>query len=88
MNEFLKCDAEGCDHVEQVGTITEDHVNMPCPACGANLLTQADWDDWKSMQGLLTAIEGVAVPADESDPGIAVSVGLHNKETTIKITKN
>lgn len=43
MSEFLKCDATGCDHVEDVAEITADLVGKPCPKCGANLLTEGDW---------------------------------------------
>lgn len=42
----IKCDAPGCgfrdDTVEAAHF--EQWLNKPCPKCGANLLTQADYD--------------------------------------------
>jgi hypothetical protein len=42
----LKCDAAGCDYQDM--SITRDMyeacINLPCPTCGAPLLTQADYD--------------------------------------------
>jgi hypothetical protein len=42
----IKCDAPGCDFKDP--TVSFDNyklwLNKPCPKCGANLLTQADYD--------------------------------------------
>ncbi|WP_422073918.1 hypothetical protein [Tranquillimonas rosea] len=88
MIEHLKCDAAGCDHVEDVDQITEDHVGMPCPKCGANLLTEEDWAEWKPMQALISAMEraGYARP-DPGEQTVAMRVGVHGKKTTIEIDR-
>jgi len=42
----LKCDNPTCDYKDMsipVGDY-EKYINMPCPKCGAPLLTQADYD--------------------------------------------
>lgn len=71
MAEFLKCDAAGCDHVEDVAAITEDMIDRPCPKCGASLLTRDDWDMWVSVfQPAIRAMkdEGLLQPWDPSTP--------------------
>lgn len=46
---FLKCDAADCGHVENVPAVSRDLIGMPCPKCGANLLTEKDCEDWLAM---------------------------------------
>lgn len=51
----VKCDNPHCDYVEQSVKI-EDYknwVNKPCPKCGANLLTEADY---KNVQLILRIV--------------------------------
>ena len=48
--EYLKCDALGCSHVELVDKVYEKYINMPCPVCGENLLTQEDYDDYLKVK--------------------------------------
>jgi hypothetical protein len=42
----IKCDAIGCDYRDPSATFAQyqDYVDKPCPKCGANLLTKADYD--------------------------------------------
>lgn len=87
MSEHLKCDADGCGHVEDVEAITEQHVGMACPACGANLLTEADWQAWKPIQALLAAVEGVAASQPDQGERTAVRIGLHGAKTTIEFDR-
>ena len=87
MAEFLKCDALGCDHVEQVEAITADMVGKLCPKCGASLLTQGDWEVWSAvfepaMRHLIEA--GLAAPADAETPeSERVSYNYHDGELRI-----
>lgn len=83
MSEFLKCDAPTCEHVEQVGIITEDMVNTPCPVCGANLLTQADWNDWRPFSKLLSDVR--AIEPEDGEGMVTLSVSLHDKSVRIGI---
>lgn len=41
----LKCDARGCGYRDDTIQIAQyrDHINAPCPKCGAPLLTEADF---------------------------------------------
>lgn len=88
MSEFLKCDADGCDHVEHMAEITADMVGRPCPKCGANLLTQGDFTTYMSMvrplmQGLIDA--GLSQPATaDTPPEQRVSVNYH--DGTLKVS--
>lgn len=34
----------------------EEYVNKPCPECGANLLTQKDYDTVLKMQGIFSKL--------------------------------
>jgi hypothetical protein len=67
MREFLKCDADGCDHAEVVGRVTEDHVGAPCPLCGASLLTEVDWRGWQFVQALSSIVEGAVSALPDAD---------------------
>ncbi|MCX5884341.1 MAG: hypothetical protein NT096_00250 [Proteobacteria bacterium] len=42
----IKCDAEGCTFRDDTVKMKDykSWLNKPCPLCGANLLTQADYD--------------------------------------------
>jgi hypothetical protein len=40
----IKCDTSGCGYAEPVNfTKLNTYVDMPCPRCGAPLLTEADY---------------------------------------------
>lgn len=90
MADFLKCDADGCDHREVVGLITADMVGRSCPKCGANLLTQGDYDIyvglfWPMMEAMEEA--GLSRPATEADmiegKGL-LSVNYHEGELRVR----
>ncbi|WPZ28209.1 hypothetical protein T8A63_11105 [Sulfitobacter sp. OXR-159] len=84
MSEVLNCDAGGCGHVEHVGTITPEHVGAACPKCGANLLTQKDWEAWRPIQALLNMARSQA--QGSTDDRAEVRVSLHGDRTSIEIT--
>jgi hypothetical protein len=42
----LQCDADGCDHRENIPDYSAEYIGKPCPKCGASLLTQEDYDDF------------------------------------------
>jgi hypothetical protein len=94
MSEFLKCDAEGCDHREDVAKITADMVGKPCPKCGANLLTQADWDVYDAaFRPLMEAMEKaglsrLATQADRENPAaVMLSVNHHDGATILQVKR-
>ena len=81
----LQCDANGCGHVEEVPTLSQELVGKPCPKCGANLLTQRDFDEWGEIQTLIETLRALGVVTD--DPNVetkAISVGLHEGTLTVK----
>lgn len=47
----IKCDTEGCEYKVSFGAKEEydAYLNQPCPVCGANLLTQSDYDTMSQM---------------------------------------
>lgn len=88
MSEFLKCDAEGCDHREDVGRITAEMVGKECPKCGSNLLTKSDWDVYSSFQAGMDALEaaGIKLRADAGTPEDGrVSVNYHDGQINIRL---
>ncbi|WP_052465768.1 zinc ribbon domain-containing protein [Phaeobacter sp. S60] len=85
MSEVLKCDAAGCGHVEQVMHITAEHVGMPCPKCGSNLLTRQDWEAWRPIQALMLAAS--SLDSAGSGEKIELNVRVHGEKTSIEITK-
>jgi hypothetical protein len=87
MQGELKCDAEGCGHVEAVGVVTEAHVGKPCPRCGANLLTRKDWKTWEPIQAMMIAIQDIAGPPSQDADVAKIRVGIRGPKTTIEIDK-
>jgi hypothetical protein len=63
----LKCDAAGCGYIDKSVSFLdyEKHLNAPCPKCGANLLTEADYQATKLM---LAAVEWLNAITPEDAP--------------------
>lgn len=83
MMEVLNCDAPGCGHVEPVREITEAMVGMPCPKCGADLLTMEDWRGWQAHRAVLQAAEALSKQIGEGD-GMMLSLRYHNGAVRIE----
>ena len=78
--EYLKCDADGCDHIELHPKLTADLVGRLCPKCGADLLTQKDYDDFCGVTRPiveLTRAIGLTAPTDDPNGGGLVKIGNH-----------
>lgn len=86
MTEVLNCDNPECRHVEHVGTITESMTGMPCPQCGANLLSREDFDAWRAWFDTYKLLSGL-LPADEGEEKVQIKLGLHGGKATIEIEK-
>ncbi len=54
----IKCDNSKCDFVDQSVRIQDydKWLNKPCPKCGSNLLTQADYDNVQMLLSLVNII--------------------------------
>jgi predicted RNA-binding Zn-ribbon protein involved in translation (DUF1610 family) len=72
----IQCDNPVCDHVDD--TVTAENIseflNLPCPKCGENLLTQ---DDFDTVERMLELTNG----AGDLDPGAADSDVLVSMST-------
>lgn len=64
----LKCDAEGCDYRDDTVTLASypEWLNKPCPLCGANLLTQKDFDEVNRLLALTAKINSLVGPVKKS----------------------
>lgn len=82
--EVLICDEPDCDHVEDVGTITAHMVGWPCPMCGANLLTQADWQDYQAMTKLVDGVQDVL--NDDGNERVLLQLHVHNGRNSMTVT--
>jgi len=56
LTEFLRCDADGCGHVELIEKIEQSLVGKACPKCGESLLTQPDFDEWTASVAPMLAL--------------------------------
>ena len=86
MPAFLKCDAAGCDHVEDVEAITPELIGKPCPKCGSNLLTEADCEAWLAMvQPGIELAKKLGLLVDRAPSGddlVKLRLGLHENQFT------
>lgn len=93
MSSYLKCDAEGCDHVEEVDEITEDHIGKPCPKCGASLLTEEDYHRFNVMKAGMRMLGrlGLVRKPDGDNPAegeVIIKTHHHAGKTTIEEITN
>lgn len=65
----IKCDNPECDYMNQSVEL-EDYpnwLNRPCPKCGSNLLTQADYDNVKAIIELTGIINQSLGPVEDDE---------------------
>jgi hypothetical protein len=61
----IKCDNPDCDFADMTVPF-EDYknwVNKPCPQCGCNLLTQADYDNTMMLFNVVEQMNKIFPPA-------------------------
>jgi len=51
--EYLKCDADWCDYEGNEPDYGAHLIGKPCPKCGADLLTQGDFDQGEPMRTMM-----------------------------------
>lgn len=80
----IKCDNPKCDFVDWSVELKDypNWLNKPCPKCGANLLTQADYDNVTMIVGLADKMNRALPKSNGSDP---VSVATIRMNGTGKI---
>jgi predicted nucleic acid-binding Zn-ribbon protein len=76
----IKCDNPVCDFAD-MGVKFEDYpqwLNKPCPKCGANLLTQEDFDTTNFIMNVAKAINTVPCPDSvKSDKKAVMHLGFN-----------
>lgn len=86
MNMFLKCDATGCDHVEDAPDYSRELIGKPCPKCGESLLTEEDFNQFEYIRLLFIGLRELGLTTDTPEDGsVAVRVGKHKGKTTLEI---
>lgn len=89
----LHCDACGYDMPEPVA-FTAELIGTPCPKCGADMLTRADFEKTKKLFRIVDRINAVGAffgLGHERPPVGAeahrINVKIHGNTTTIKSGK-
>ena len=74
----IKCDSKDCDYDEPniVADKYSEWLNKPCPECGANLLTQADYDAVEMLMLVTEKINKYCPQSEEGDKTATVSIGM------------
>jgi len=57
----LKCDAEHCNHKEDIDTKVplERYIGKSCPKCGESLLTQEDYETVQALQTMAETLDSL-----------------------------
>lgn len=57
----LKCDKPGCGYRNEDIPVNEyaDWINRPCPLCGSNLLTEADYKSFMKVLSVINFINSL-----------------------------
>jgi hypothetical protein len=81
--EYLKCDTPSCDYFEMMPVVVE-LVGKPCPKCGASLLTQDDYIDYRKMKAGIDATNEVVLAANPKAPMPMTLMATHNGQVRRK----
>jgi hypothetical protein len=86
----LQCDAPDCDYVSPTALPWgPELIGMPCPKCGANLLTERDYrltERFMRVVDFINRVFGPIFGRRVQPPGApSMSVRFHDGETDIKI---
>lgn len=74
----IKCDTKGCDYAD-MDVPVEDYpqwVNKPCPNCGGNLLTEADYQTVKFVLSLADTMNAFIPKVSDTAEDGRISVKL------------
>lgn len=75
----IKCDNPECDFADFTVTMEdyEQWVNRPCPKCGANLLTEADFKNVQMLMKLATMVnKSVSVENPDESEMVQMHIGM------------
>jgi len=74
----IKCDNPDCDFAD-MSVKVEDYplwLNKPCPKCGANLLTQADYEKVQQLLEVGNWLNKVSLPEEVQQPRVRMHVNF------------
>jgi phage FluMu protein Com len=73
----IKCD--DCDFVDEQVNVEgyESYLNKPCPKCGANLLTEADFNNVKALMAIFNAANNIFPEREEDEEIVKMSVEMN-----------
>lgn len=87
---YLKCDSDGCDYRGDEPDYGAHLIGKPCPVCGANLLTQDDFEKAEPVRAMIQMLVKAGLAFDPSadishlkDP-VQIRVNSHKGKTIIK----
>lgn len=88
----LHCDNASCGHVLPPGAVTwgEHLIGYPCPKCGSDMLTQADYLASERISAIVTWINkwfGWLGTETVTDVHASISIRHHDGKTIIKEEK-
>lgn len=83
----IQCDNNTCDYTNSEVSFQDYELwlNKPCPCCGENLLTEADFNTVKLM-GAVVQIANAVSPTNNVDEPIITSTIKMNGSGTIELT--
>jgi predicted nucleic acid-binding Zn-ribbon protein len=75
----IKCDNKGCDYKNEDVSMSdyEKWLNKPCPKCGSNLLTQADYETTKALLAFTETLNDVLPKAEDDEAMATVSIEMN-----------
>jgi predicted nucleic acid-binding Zn-ribbon protein len=75
----IKCDNPDCEYRNEDVSMTdyEKWLNKPCPKCGSNLLTQADFDATRALIAATEVLNGVIPKAEDDEKMATVSIEMN-----------
>jgi len=76
----IQCDSDACDYVDmEIDFEPDKFLNAPCPKCGCNLFTQADYDLVQTQFKLVNALNEIFPAEDNADsaPYLATELKLN-----------
>lgn len=84
----VKCDAKGCDYVDDTARLEdyEKYLNAPCPKCGAPLITEADLLHVQKMVKLADVINAAVGPVPDGSPVMFAKVEMDGTGIPKKVT--
>lgn len=79
----IKCDDPGCDYIDNESEIGDykDWINVPCPKCGASLLTEEDYQAVKILVSLTEAANKLEIPAKDKEDLYQLEVKMNGSGT-------